>query len=218
MSAEETEEAPAGESNNKNNFKAMNEEQKKALRTALGLAADAEIPENWHEQLALLKKEDHSNLTSQVETLGKDSTKLKEVEPKVETLTKEKAELEKQKAELEKEKAELVKKATETEPLAKAGEAYLAAKRTECERLYKLTVKEPAEAVLNLIKNAKPEELDGLLAQYTAGSTENFSGKCKSCGSAEFEFRSSYQTDENDGNKGGNSDNEAFRANFLDAL
>ena len=80
---------------------------------------------------------------------------------------------------------------------AEMGKTYLSLKREEVERLYKANAGETAdEAVVNLIKKADNAELDGLLKQYVKDGTGKFSGRCKSCGSGEFEFRSTFATPE----------------------
>jgi hypothetical protein len=79
---------------------------------------------------------------------------------------------------------------------ANVGRAYLKMKRDEVVRQYKLMVGDQQDtAVITLMENAESAALDGLLKQYTKGATEKFSGKCKSCGSDEFEFRSSIITE-----------------------
>ena len=75
---------------------------------------------------------------------------------------------------------------------AELGKTYEGHQRSEAIRLYKVVAGETAdEAVVGLFEKATSEELTGLLKQYTKGATEKFSGKCASCGSEEFEFRSS---------------------------
>jgi len=106
-----------------------------------------------------------------------DYTKLETEAGKVEQLTKDKATLE--------------GKVTSLESDAKIGKDFVSLKRNEVKRLYKTTVGEAADdAVLKLMDEANPDALEGLLKQYTKGATVKFSGKCKSCGSDEFEFKS----------------------------
>lgn len=84
---------------------------------------------------------------------------------------------------------------------AKLGKEALDKKRSECERLYKLSAKEAEDAaVIGLIQKATSEELDGLLKQYGADAVEEFKPFCTKCDSAEF---ISTRKSEADGNKGG---------------
>lgn len=78
---------------------------------------------------------------------------------------------------------------------AELGVKALEAKRGEAIRLYKLSVKETDKSVVELFESAKPEQVDGLLKQYTGNATGKFKGKCKDCGSEEFTFQSSVNTD-----------------------
>lgn len=76
------------------------------------------------------------------------------------------------------------------------GKQYTKMKRDEVIRQYKLVTGDAQDAsVLTLMEGADSEALNGLLKQYTKGTTEKFSGKCKSCGSDEFEFRSTFVPD-----------------------
>ncbi len=84
-------------------------------------------------------------------------------------------------------------KLTELEPAAAMGTQYLSKKRDEAVRLYKLTAKDKAtDAVVALFNSATTEQLDGLISQHLNGAAEEFGGKCKKCGSAEFDFQSSF--------------------------
>lgn len=77
-------------------------------------------------------------------------------------------------------------------PKAAMGDKFIQAKREECKRLYNLSVdNKGVPAIIAMIDKASVEELDGLNGVYTKGQTERFSGKCKKCGSTDFEFRSS---------------------------
>jgi hypothetical protein len=74
-----------------------------------------------------------------------------------------------------------------------AGKSHLTFMRTECERLYKLSVgaDKSSEAVIAMIGKSDLDTIKGLITTYSKDATEQFSGHCKSCGSAEFEFRTS---------------------------
>lgn len=74
---------------------------------------------------------------------------------------------------------------------ATIGKDHINAKRAEIKRLYSVTVGEADDSVLKLIDSADVSALDGLLKQYTKGATQKFEGKCKKCGSQEFDFQSS---------------------------
>ncbi len=91
---------------------------------------------------------------------------------------------------LKSEKAELAADAT-------IGKTFVSMKRAEVKRLYTVHVggAEKADAaVLGLIDTAKEDGLEGLLKQYCKDATSKFSGACKACGSAEFEFKSTVST------------------------
>lgn len=91
------------------------------------------------------------------------------------------------------EKTNLETQVTELKADADMGKTYLSLKREEVKRLYKTSVGEQFDvAVVALMDKANTTELDGLLKQYVKDSTGKFSGRCKSCGSGEFEFRSSF--------------------------
>lgn len=124
-------------------------------------------------------------------------TKLSENASKVASLETEKVTLTGELANLKVDKATLEAKVIELGANAKLGEKFMSDKRAEVIRLYTLAVdNKPVDAVLSLMQNAKLEELEGLLSQYTKGNTEKFSGKCKSCGSTEFEFKSTVGGDD----------------------
>jgi hypothetical protein len=101
------------------------------------------------------------------------STKVSELTKQVETLTTE---------------AQTLKKDAEV------GMKYRSAKKEEAIRLYKATVgvDNVQQAVIDLFNKAEDEAIDGLLAQYTKGATEKFSGTCADCGSHNFKFQSSF--------------------------
>lgn len=85
----------------------------------------------------------------------------------------------------------------EKEELAKIGLSFIDKKRQETVDLYTKAVKgKTDEAVLGMFAKATTAELDGLLAQYVTKLTTRFTGTCKSCGSADFEFRSSLVAEE----------------------
>ena len=97
--------------------------------------------------------------------------------------------------------SELTKKVetltTEAQALKKDAEVgikYRSAKKEEAIRLYKATVgvENVQQAVIDLFNKAEDEAIDGLLAQYTKGATEKFSGTCADCGSHNFKFQSSF--------------------------
>ena len=101
------------------------------------------------------------------------NTKVSELTKQVETLTQE---------------AQTLKKDAEV------GIKYRSAKKEEAIRLYKATVgvDNVQQAVIDLFNKAEDEAIDGLLAQYTKGATEKFSGTCADCGSHNFKFQSSF--------------------------
>lgn len=192
----------------------MDKKLEALAKKALGLAENEAITEAQLSSVKVVKAEEYTaleksktDLEAEVAELKKtDATKLQDELKKAQDDVKtQKAEAEK----LKQEKAAL-------EPLAEVGKGQLEAKRKATEELYRKTVKAPSEAVLNLIKDADAKVLDGLLAQYTAGVTEKFSGRCTKCNSEEFEFRSTLHTGEEGG--GGNDTNtvsdEEYRKAF----
>jgi hypothetical protein len=143
--------------------------------------------------MALVKKEDKDAL----ETFKTEKTKLEkesnDAKSEVSKLTTENIQLKADKATLESE-------VTKLSDNAKIGEATLKNKRSECLRLYKLSVdNKTVPAVESLIEKASSEELDGLLQQYGKGMTEKFTFKCKDCGSAHAEVQSSFVAGKNGG-------------------
>lgn len=164
-----------------------------------------EVKDNIQEEIVAVGKEDFSKLQTAFKLMaelkvdGKEVTKdsfakLTEEAGKVAGLTTqiETLKTEKQNAEdaLAKEK-----------PMADEGRAYIQMKKDEAIRLYKVNAGTAAsEAVVELFKNAQPEALEGLLALHTKGATAKFSGRCKKCGSEEFEFKSSLGTGEGGSN------------------
>jgi hypothetical protein len=94
------------------------------------------------------------------------------------------------------EKGKVTLQALEAEkPFIQLGKNFLKAKKDEAIRLYRVATGENAsEAVVDLFEKADADAIEGLLKQYVKGATEKFSGKCKSCGSQDFEFRSSFET------------------------
>lgn len=111
------------------------------------------------------------------------------------------SELSTAKTELEATKAEVgvLKTSVATmEPLSKIGADTIKYKRDEALRLYRMSVQAPDDAVVGLFDKATPEELDGLIIQYTQGVTQKFAGKCKDCGSTHFSFRSTLVADDKD--------------------
>jgi len=101
---------------------------------------------------------------------------------------------------LKKDAADLIEERTKLTALekdAELGKTYLGLQRDECKRLYKLSVGgEGDAAVLKLMDGAEPDALAGLLKLHAKDATMKFSGSCKSCGSDEFEFKSSISGDD----------------------
>lgn len=92
-------------------------------------------------------------------------------------------------------KTALETKITSLSAEAKIGKEFIGMKRAEAIRLYKVAVggEEKADAsVVALFEKADSPAVDGLLKQYAKEATHKFSGKCTSCGSADFEFQSSF--------------------------
>jgi hypothetical protein len=80
------------------------------------------------------------------------------------------------------------------------GQKSIDAKRSEVERLYKLSVETPNEAVLETFKKADVAALEGFLGTYGKSATEKFTGTCLDCSSHNVSFRSSVDTTGNNGN------------------
>ena len=81
---------------------------------------------------------------------------------------------------------------------AENGKTLIEAKRVECKRLYGLSVDQKVDkTITEMIENADPKQLEALITQYSGKATGKFTGTCKSCGSKEFEFRST-ETGEDD--------------------
>lgn len=164
----------------------MNKELLALLKVMLGLEDTAELTKEHLNTLKLVAagsevvesasfatfKEAAAKVTSLEATLLEKDTKVTELTTEVTSLKADKVTL---------------------EPLAEIGKASLTSKKAEIERLYKISVGATAvdPAVVSLITEAKPEALDGLLAQYTKGVTEKFKGSCTSCGSTDLTFKSS---------------------------
>lgn len=75
---------------------------------------------------------------------------------------------------------------------SKLGISLLSEKRTEVQRLYGLSVDQKTDKVmLDLIEGANLEQLESFAKQFGKGAIGKFTGSCKSCGSTEFELRSS---------------------------
>lgn len=129
-----------------------------------------------------VKTDDLSGKDAQIVTLTADKA----------TLTTDKANLTAQVTTLTSDKQALTTEVETLKPDATLGKQFVSDKRAECIRLYKIAVdNKPVEAVINLMNNAKNEELDGLLTQYTKGVTMKFTGTCVDCGSHNFQFKSS---------------------------
>lgn len=94
---------------------------------------------------------------------------------------------------LQKEVAELTVERDGLKATAALGTQWLENQRAEVIRL--ASVKTPAnEAFKSLVAKATKEELDGLLKQHGGEAVAKFGGRCKKCGSGEFEFKSSLGT------------------------
>lgn len=132
-----------------------------------------------------VKTEEFSKLSAALTDLSAEKEKSAALQGEVGTLKADKAALEASIAEMK--------------PKVVVADSYISAERKEVKRLYNLSMGgKPVAAVEAIIEKATIEELAGLKAQYTKNVTENFSGKCKSCGSSEFEFKSSVHGDVND--------------------
>lgn len=93
---------------------------------------------------------------------------------------------------LRKEKTDLTTEVTSLKADATLGQSFIKMKRDETVRLYKVAQGDKAtDAVVALINEAKPEALEGLLAQYAGDATGKFASTCTDCGSNKIEFRSS---------------------------
>lgn len=114
------------------------------------------------------------------------------LETTVQNLKGEKTQLESEKATLATDKENLTQELSALKPDAEFGKNVLAAKRTECARLYKISAKGKEDAnIIKLINESNRETLESLLKQYGGKLTEEFGGSCKSCGSTDISFRSS---------------------------
>jgi hypothetical protein len=102
-------------------------------------------------------------------------------------------------------------------PMSVLGESYIAEKRTEVERLYSLAMDSKTdEAMLGLIKKATPDELVGMLKQYSAKMVKKFSPKCNDCESENITMRSTFaKKDEKEDTKENTIENlrEKYRKN-----
>lgn len=87
-------------------------------------------------------------------------------------------------------------KVTGLEATAALGTNFLDLKRGEAVRLYKVAVGDKYDAAVEtLIKDAKPEALDGLIKQYGGEVGVKFSATCTKCGNSDnIEMRSSMAT------------------------
>ncbi len=120
---------------------------------------------------------------TQVEELQAEAGKVAVLNTQVETLTRE--------------KIEALAKVEEMKPMFEQGQSFHNSRVEEAIRLYKLQAGDKAtDAVVELFKKADAPALDGLLSQYTLTLTQAFGGRCKQCGSNEFEFQSSFGTGE----------------------
>lgn len=183
----------------------MNKEILLALAKILGLA-DTEVTEaNFLAQLSKIPAVDPKMASYKAKSelfdtmVGKLSIVAEDGEPVKVTLIEEGAEvklsavLADDTIALSAEKLkELKDSVTSLEADAKVGKDYLQLQRDEVVRLYKLSAGEGVDdAVVSLMQSAGSEALPGLLKMHTKGVGMKFSGACKSCGSSEFEFRSS---------------------------
>lgn len=142
----------------------------------------SEIGEEDINKVTLLKEGESVVVSADHEKFKADAEKVEGLEEEV--------------ASLKEEKTTLENTAEENKASIALGKQYLSLKRDEVKRLYKASAGDKAEdAVLNLFDKAEEAELEGLLAQYTKNATLKFSGKCGSCGSEEFSFRSSLSTE-----------------------
>lgn len=204
--------------NTTKNDKEMNKELEAALRILLGLAAGVEITAEHFAKVKLVsdthsaeadaaialskkvkelaltaaKKADATATDVKVEdfitnhefvkstdlvTLSASATKVTSLESEIVTLKADKKTLE--------------DAATGLQVNAELGKGFVALKKNEVKRLYRIAVGQQEDAaVIKLIDEAAPDALEGLLKQYTKGLTHSFGGKCKACGSEDFTFRS----------------------------
>lgn len=212
-----------------------------ALRLSLGLPVDAEVTKEQIATLSVapaVVEEDTTELAQAVTELtgevieGKQNVKeltsklagfkgikvdkltaLEATAKTVETLTAEKTSLTSEVVNLKADKATLEAKIVELNPKAAIADKFIQDKKAECKRLYNLSVNnKPVDAVIALIEKGTVEELDGLIGTYTKGLTENFSGKCKDCGSANFEFKSSVGGEDPTKDKDENTSDVSFEA------
>lgn len=205
---------------NKNNVEEMNQEMLQFICVLLGLSADTKLDlktmkEEFGKRVIMAKSDKDSldackavsdKVTELAKAcLGKDcdnlteflgshafveaSMDIKGMQASQELLKSVKTELKCEKDE------ELVSTIQSMSTQAEYGRTALSAKREETKRLYSLSVEnKPDDAVVKMIDKATPEELEGLLKMYTKGVQESFKGVCKHCGSTEFTFQSSHQT------------------------
>jgi len=208
------------ETDKQNNNSNKNESMDKileALRAKLGLAADAEVtPEliaglmTANEVTAKIAEQNKDKTvvaTSEYNTMKDNAEKfaktgftaekaftLKQVED-LQAEAGKVAGLNTQVETLTAEKTEALAKVEEMKPMVEQGQKFHKSRVDEAIRLYKLQAGDKAtDAVVDLFSKADSAALDGLLSQYTLTLTHSFGGRCKKCGSNEFEFKSSYGT------------------------
>ncbi|MCB9047608.1 MAG: hypothetical protein H6550_15855 [Chitinophagales bacterium] len=88
------------------------------------------------------------------------------------------------------------------EERATMGDKHIAFQRSECERLYKLSLgkAEPNQAVLKNIQDAKADLLEGMLQQYGKEAVQKTAAFCTHCNSGEhIDMRSTVDTSEGKG-------------------
>ena len=200
-----------GSKNFKNSTK-MNEEQLEFLRNLLGLDANTKLTTEHLAKLALKTSQNtdealkvaNFNKLAQIDAEGTEATLdfAAENEEVVAMYRSQFDGLLTKVTKLGTEKETLETKVTELTADATVGADFIALKRTEVERLYGIFVEgKTDESVLSLIQSCTPEQLDGMLAQYTKGLTTKFSVVVKDESTGAFEFRSSLATP-----KGGEED------------
>lgn len=195
-----------GFNSNSNNSKDMNKEQLEFLRNLLGLSADAEISTEQlqklglksavtaitAEQTAKLEKFDKLNFIDvegtalpEEETTGDIVNFVVVKKESFDTLAGDAKQLK-----LDKDALDI--KVTNLTANAEVGQGFLKLKRSEVKRLYAIFVENKTDAsVVSLIDSCTPDQLDGMLAQYTKGAENKFSITIKNAETGEFEFRSS---------------------------
>lgn len=95
---------------------------------------------------------------------------------------------------------------TDLQSLSEVGKKFQKQRKEEAKRLYKLSAgKETDDSVMALFDKANDEEVEGLLKQYTKSATGKFAGKCKSCGSDEFTFQSTFISGDSDDDESGSA-------------